>query len=68
MEIEQRSTLALMAARHSETSIDSGTVSGDSDNGESYMERYTKGISAVESILMLDRLRQEVHLLSIQHY
>ena len=50
-----------MVTRHSETSIDSGAVSGDSDGGESYMERYTKGISAVESILMLDRLRQEVH-------
>ncbi len=29
-------------------------------DGETYIEKYTKGVSAVESILALDRLRQEV--------
>ncbi|CAG2119759.1 unnamed protein product, partial [Medioppia subpectinata] len=50
-DIEDRETLALMAA--------SGQDSTAFD-GESYIEKYTKGVSAVESILSLDRLRQEV--------
>lgn len=41
--------LALMAA--------SGEDAHTND-GESYIEKYTRGVSAVESILMLDRLRQ----------
>ncbi|XP_054157934.1 kinesin-like protein KIF13B [Oppia nitens] len=50
-DIEDRETLALMAASGQDmTTLD----------GESYIERYTKGVSAVESILTLDRLRQEV--------
>lgn len=48
---EGRESLALMAA--------SGGDAGSSD-GESYIEKYTRGVSAVESILTLDRLRQEV--------
>jgi kinesin family protein 13 len=48
---EDRETLALMAASGGDlTTFD----------GESYIEKYTKGVSAVESILALDRLRQEV--------
>lgn len=31
-----------------------------SSDGETYIEKYTRGVSAVESILALDRLRQEV--------
>lgn len=50
-ELEGRESLALMAA--------SGGDAGAGD-GESYIEKYTKGVSAVESILTLDRLRQEV--------
>ncbi|CAN8009162.1 unnamed protein product, partial [Ixodes pacificus] len=46
---EGRESLALMAA--------SGGDAGSSD-GESYIEKYTRGVSAVESILTLDRLRQ----------
>lgn len=46
---EDREALALMAA--------SGEDSATSD-GESYIEKYTRGVSAVESILTLDRLRQ----------
>ncbi|GIY38973.1 kinesin-like protein KIF13A [Caerostris extrusa] len=48
---ENREMLALMAA--------SGEDAHTND-GESYIEKYTRGVSAVESILMLDRLRQEV--------
>ncbi|RWS23893.1 Kinesin-like protein KIF13A, partial [Leptotrombidium deliense] len=50
-DIEDRESLALMAA-----SCDNSTIF----DGESYIEKYTKGVSAVESILTLDRLRQEV--------
>lgn len=46
---ENREMLALMAA--------SGEDAHTND-GESYIEKYTRGVSAVESILMLDRLRQ----------
>lgn len=42
-------TLAQMAATHNETA---------GVDGETYIEKYIKGISAVESILTLDRLRQ----------
>lgn len=50
-ELEDRESLAQIAASGEESSW------GD---GESYIEKYTKGVSAVESILMLDRLRQNV--------
>ncbi|XP_053210758.1 kinesin-like protein KIF13A [Panonychus citri] len=50
-DIEDRESLALMAA-----SCDNN----NSCDGESYIEKYTRSVSAVESILALDRLRQEV--------
>ncbi|XP_071804732.1 kinesin-like protein KIF13A isoform X3 [Asterias amurensis] len=50
---EDRESLALMAASGTEEN----TTSSD---GETYIEKYTRGVSAVESILALDRLRQEV--------
>ena len=31
---------------------------GTASDGETYIEKYIKGVSAVESILVLDRLRQ----------
>ncbi|KAF8763627.1 Kinesin-like protein KIF13A like protein [Argiope bruennichi] len=48
---ENREMLALMAASGEDA---------DTNDGESYIEKYTRGVSAVESLLMLDRLRQEV--------
>ncbi|XP_038051604.1 kinesin-like protein KIF13B [Patiria miniata] len=50
---EDRESLALMAGSGTEEN----TTSSD---GETYIEKYTRGVSAVESILALDRLRQEV--------
>ncbi|XP_074539167.1 kinesin-like protein KIF13A isoform X6 [Halichoeres trimaculatus] len=51
VEPEERETLALMAAR------------GDSEetqDGETYIEKYTRGVLEVENILSLERLRQAV--------
>lgn len=48
-EPEERETLALMAAR------------GDGEetlDGETYIEKYTRGVLEVENILCLERLRQ----------
>ncbi|XP_028137555.2 kinesin-like protein KIF13A isoform X1 [Diabrotica virgifera virgifera] len=50
-ELEGRESLAQLAA--------SGENSSMCD-GETYIEKYTRGVSAVESILTLDRLRQNV--------
>ncbi|XP_028593450.2 kinesin-like protein KIF13A isoform X3 [Podarcis muralis] len=50
-EIEDRETLALMAARNENE--------GASD-GETYIEKYTRGVLQVENILSLERLRQAV--------
>uniref|UniRef100_A0A7M4E4A0 Kinesin-like domain-containing protein n=1 Tax=Crocodylus porosus TaxID=8502 RepID=A0A7M4E4A0_CROPO len=50
-EIEDRETLALMAAR----SQNEGT-----SDGETYIEKYTRGVLQVENILSLERLRQAV--------
>ncbi|XP_077537872.1 kinesin heavy chain 73 isoform X2 [Haemaphysalis longicornis] len=50
-DLEGRESLALMAASGGD---------GETSDGESYIEKYTRGVSAVESILTLDRLRQEV--------
>lgn len=47
-------TLAQMAASQNET---------NAADGETYIEKYIKGVSAVESILTLDRLRQVRELL-----
>lgn len=51
-EPEERETLALMAAR------------GDSEetqDGETYIEKYTRGVLEVENILSLEKLRQVIH-------
>ena len=32
----------------------------ETEDGESYIEKYTKGLSAVDTILQLDKLRQSV--------
>lgn len=51
-EPEERETLALMAAR------------GDSEetqDGETYIEKYTRGVLEVENILSLEKLRQVLH-------
>ncbi|XP_071441737.1 kinesin-like protein KIF13A [Hetaerina americana] len=50
-ELEDRESLAQIAASGEDSSM------GD---GETYIEKYTRGVSAVESILTLDRLRQNV--------
>ncbi|KAL1492379.1 hypothetical protein ABEB36_010633 [Hypothenemus hampei] len=51
-ELEDRESLAQLAA--------SGDNSTSLCDGETYIEKYTKGVSAVEGILSLDRLRQSV--------
>ncbi|KAL5286205.1 KIF13B family protein [Megaselia abdita] len=51
-ELEDRESLAQLAA--------SGADDVSASDGETYIEKYTKGVSAVESILTLDRLRQNV--------
>ncbi|XP_062322769.1 kinesin-like protein KIF13A isoform X2 [Osmerus eperlanus] len=50
-EPEERETLALMAARGE---------SEESHDGETYIEKYTRGVLEVENILSLERLRQAV--------
>ncbi|XP_041975896.1 kinesin-like protein KIF13A isoform X3 [Aricia agestis] len=50
-ELEERESLAQIAATGDEASA---------ADGETYIEKYTRGVSAVESILTLDRLRQSV--------
>ena len=65
-EPEERETLALMAARGE---------SEESHDGETYIEKYTRGVLEVENILSLERLRQvgsmehtrRKHILSIIH-
>ncbi|XP_074656043.1 kinesin-like protein KIF13A isoform X2 [Tubulanus polymorphus] len=60
-DLEDRESLAQMAANQNEAQITA--------DGETYIEKYIKGVSAVESILTLDKLRQEVaikELLSAQ--
>lgn len=49
-ELEDLETLAQIAASHNEATED----------GETYIEKYIHGISAVESIFILDRLKQNV--------
>jgi len=48
-DLEDRESLAQIAASQN----DQGTA-----DGETYIEKYIKGVSAVDSILALDRLRQ----------
>ncbi|CAL8291009.1 unnamed protein product [Merluccius merluccius] len=50
-EHEERETLALMAARGETEEV---------HGGETYMEKYTRGVLEVETILALERLRQAV--------
>ncbi|KAK7063154.1 Kinesin-like protein kif13b [Halocaridina rubra] len=50
-ELEDRESLAQMAANADDS---------HAEDGETYIEKYTKGVTSVESILMLDRLRQNV--------
>ncbi|XP_078712139.1 kinesin-like protein KIF13A isoform X4 [Lampetra fluviatilis] len=60
-EPEERETLALMAARGGE--VAGAGEEGDEEpwgGGDGYMETYARGVLGVESILGLDRLRQEV--------
>ncbi|CAG0889433.1 unnamed protein product [Darwinula stevensoni] len=54
-DFEDRESLAQLAASQEEG--DSVTI-----DGETYIEKYSKGVSAVEGILALDRLRQNVAL------
>ncbi|XP_037034787.1 kinesin-like protein KIF13B isoform X4 [Bradysia coprophila] len=56
-ELEDRESLAQLAA--------SGDDCSASD-GETYIEKYTRGVSAVESILTLDRLRQSVAIKELE--
>uniref|UniRef100_A0A8D8LMB0 Kinesin-like protein KIF13A n=1 Tax=Cacopsylla melanoneura TaxID=428564 RepID=A0A8D8LMB0_9HEMI len=50
-ELEERESLAQIAASGEEASL---------SDGETYIEKYTRGVSAVEGILTLDRMRQSV--------
>ena len=51
VELEDRESLAVMAASGQDL---------ETEDGETYIEAYTKGLSAVDTILQLDRLRQSV--------
>jgi len=55
-DLEDRESLAQIAASQNEQ--------GTSD-GETYIEKYIKGVSAVDSILALDRLRQVIIIIII---
>lgn len=57
-ELEERESLAQIAASGEDTSL---------SDGETYIEKYTRGVSAVESILTLDRLRQNVAVKELLH-
>ncbi|CAL4068475.1 unnamed protein product, partial [Meganyctiphanes norvegica] len=50
-ELEERESLAQLAANSDDS---------HAEDGETYIEKYTKGVTSVESILNLDRLRQNV--------
>ena len=50
-ELENRQSLAEIAASGQEV---------ETDSGETFIERYSRGVSAVDTILFLDRLRQSV--------
>ncbi len=70
-ELEDRESLAVMAASAAglggEDEEGGGGANGsggsgaaESGDGETFIEKYTRGVSAVETILKLDRLRQSV--------
>uniref|UniRef100_F1KUF5 Kinesin-like protein KIF13A n=1 Tax=Ascaris suum TaxID=6253 RepID=F1KUF5_ASCSU len=67
LDVEDRATLAMMAARPSQSIDEDTSANGDSqkDHKQSYIEVYTKSIQVVESMLKLDRLRQEVAINSM---
>ncbi|VDM47096.1 unnamed protein product [Toxocara canis] len=67
LDVEDRATLAMMAARPSQSIDEETSANGDSqrDQKQSYIEVYTKSIQVVESMLKLDRLRQEVAINSM---
>uniref|UniRef100_A0A915PR24 Kinesin motor domain-containing protein n=1 Tax=Setaria digitata TaxID=48799 RepID=A0A915PR24_9BILA len=61
LDVEDRTTLARMAAHQSlNTDDDSSLDTEDRNHKDNYIEAYTKSIQVVESMLKLDRLRQEV--------
>lgn len=61
--MEDRETLAMMAARHTSTNEDETDEKrprpSTARSQSNYIEAYTKSIQAVEWMLKLDRLRQE---------
>lgn len=60
-DVEDRETLALVAASELSERSNSKAVSEErSAERDSFVDKYTRSVSAVESILALDRLRQEV--------
>ena len=68
-ELEDRKSLAVMAALggggpESATMASDANIMADnnlaSGGGETFIERYSRGISAVDTVLFLDRLRQSV--------
>lgn len=64
LDMEDRTSLAMMAARHTPSVDDEAPHPGSSSGAatksqSSYIEAYTKSIQAVEWMLKLDRLRQE---------
>ncbi|VDN94729.1 unnamed protein product [Brugia pahangi] len=61
LDVEDRTSLARMAVHQSVNIDDDLTIDTDNrDHKETYIEAYTKSIQVVESMLKLDRLRQEV--------
>uniref|UniRef100_A0A1I7W2L8 Kinesin motor domain-containing protein n=1 Tax=Loa loa TaxID=7209 RepID=A0A1I7W2L8_LOALO len=61
LDVEDRTSLARMAAHQPMNNDDDLSVDTDNrDHEETYIEAYTKSIQVVESMLKLDRLRQEV--------
>ncbi|VDM97845.1 unnamed protein product [Thelazia callipaeda] len=65
-DVENRASLARMAAQQSlNTDDELSTCSNSKEHKENYIEAYTKSIQVVESMLKLDRLRQEVAISSM---
>ncbi|MCP9263288.1 Kinesin-like protein KIF13B [Dirofilaria immitis] len=60
LDVEDRKSLARMAAHHYANNDDDLSINANGDHKETYIEAYTKSIQVVESMLKLDRLRQEV--------
>uniref|UniRef100_A0A7E4ZYZ4 Kinesin motor domain-containing protein n=1 Tax=Panagrellus redivivus TaxID=6233 RepID=A0A7E4ZYZ4_PANRE len=64
LDMEDRETLAMMAARHTSSTEEEDDEKMRSRLQSSYIEAYTKSIQAVEWMLKLDRLRQESAIFS----